>query len=271
MLSNNDWIELQRLKWKRFEALFQADDVSLNWQGHDGKLIIDCPNGAVANSLMSRIAALCALAWIVLGVNDLAIYLAEESIWEGLTKSALSLESTDFIDFEDLEMATATAEQPLVAVQSVVQEAIAPAIDQAIDQELQAITANGTLEKMVRERVSARLRNLLQTISPASNGTATAEPPAPISEPTTAETNGAAPFKVAGYNATLANALRHWLPDDKARLAMLTQIRRGSQKGKAFVSEQVASFYPAAKRGSAIAAMTKPSTLDKVKAQFSSK
>lgn len=274
-LDEQFWRDFRSLQWRRFEALARLDSYTLGWQGHDARLVIDCPNPPSVDVLMERLDEVRSLVWVILGADELAIYFTEEEIWQGSTKSELSLESTAFTDFEDEDMTTLT-EQPPVAVQDAVQQAITPAIDQAIDTQLEQIATDGTLASMILDRVKTRVPSFvdkwLNSLNSERNGAtamAVAEPSTTTESQAEATENGTAPaatIKVGvNYSSTLFKALSAFIAEPKERQAMLTQIRRGTKKGTEFL-ERVVVLYPQDKQAKAREGLKK--AIDNVKSKL---
>lgn len=111
-LSQDDRLRLERLRLDRFRSEFDSLNGTITWLTLDHRLIITCLNAAQVDDLVVDCAELESSAWLMLGVNVIAICFAGEQIWSNLPALDLldlTLEATNLGDVEEM---VATLDKP---------------------------------------------------------------------------------------------------------------------------------------------------------------
>ncbi|MBD2156212.1 hypothetical protein [Leptolyngbya sp. FACHB-16] len=275
MLTPQDWITLAHTKWTRFKAIAPVARTSLmKWTEEDKRLLIDCASDMDVEVINDHISEVSWLAWLVLGCEELGVYSRDSTLFEGDTRRIPPIESGEIPDLlGEVEAMVATLDRGQVEELAVkeFQATLDEQIDSIADEAVQKYLSSSEFQNYVSQRLAQKWRSPSSTNG--TSATATIEAPttpteAPAAEPA-AETPATTPsFEISrSYSITLWNAIQAIIPDSSTRLDMLTKIRGKRKEGKEFLN-QVTAAYPEEKRAKAWTELTKPQTLDAVKAKL---
>lgn len=77
----DDRIRLSQLRNERLRSFFAQSLLDcVFYRNHHNMLIVHCPKASMLDSILSDLEDLCDYAWLILGVEAIALYFAQEEI-----------------------------------------------------------------------------------------------------------------------------------------------------------------------------------------------